>query len=78
MTTQNGESSRGLLLSVTNRTALAPGWDAVGGVGGAQLPRAPFKTFIMLLPVTFSLLDPQLVCHKNLKQLLIVVSLIFT
>ena len=36
--TQNGESSRDLLLS----------------------PRAPFKTLITLLPVTFSQLDPQL------------------
>ena len=47
--TQNGESSRDLLLSVTNRKALAPG----GGGGG-------FKTLITLLPVTFSQLDPQL------------------
>ena len=49
MITQNGESSRDLLLSVTNRKALAPG-------GGAQ----NVKTFITLLPVTFSQLDPQL------------------
>ena len=51
---QNGDSSRDHLLSVTNRKGLAPGG------GGAQPPRAPFKTFITLLPVTFSQLDPQL------------------
>ena len=61
MITQNGESSRDLLLSMINRTALAPGWGAGGECGGvAQPPRALFKTFIMLLPVTFSQLDPQL------------------
>ena len=48
MITQNGESSRDLLLSVTNRKALAPGG------------QTPFKTLITLLPVTFSKLDPQL------------------
>ena len=46
--TQNGESSRDLLLSVTNRKALAP------------RPPTPYRTFITLLPVTFSQLDPQL------------------
>ena len=46
--TQNGESSRDLLLSVTNRKALAPG------------PPTPYKTFTALLPATFSQLDPQL------------------
>ena len=56
--TQNGESSCDLLLSVTNRKALAPG---VGGGGeGARSPRAPFKTLITLLLVTFSQLDQQL------------------
>ena len=49
---QNGESSRGLLLSVTNRKALAP------GRGGGGEP--PFKTLITLLPVNFSQLEPQL------------------
>ena len=49
---QNGESSRDLLLSVTNRKALAP--------GGHSPPQPPFKTLITLLPVTFSQLDPQL------------------
>ena len=50
--TQNGESSCDLLLSVTNRKALAP--------GGQSPPEPPFKTYITLLPVTFSQLDPQL------------------
>ena len=50
--TQNGESSRDLLLSVANRKALAP---------GELCPtESPFKTLITLLPVTFSQLDPQL------------------
>ena len=49
--TQNGESSHDLLLSVTNRKALAPGGTA---------PKTPFSlTLITLLPVTFSQLDPQ-------------------
>ena len=50
--TQNGESSHNLLLSVTNRKALAP--------VGHSPPEPPFKTLISLLPVTFSQLDPQL------------------
>ena len=44
--TQNGESRHDLLLSVTNRKALAPGVPS-------------FKTLIKLLPVTFSQFDPQ-------------------
>ena len=52
MITQNGESSRYLLLSVTNRKALAP--------GGYSPPESPFRTLIALLPVTFSQLEPQL------------------
>ena len=61
----SSESSRDLLLSVTNRKALAP-WGGGGGV--AQPPRAPFKTLITLLPVTFSQLGPQLGvgCGKRL------------
>ena len=55
---QNGESSRDLLLSVTNRKALAPG-------GHSPRPPPPhthtYKTFTTLLPVTVSQLDPQLV-----------------
>ena len=54
MITQNGESSRDLLLSVTNRKALAP--------RGHSPAEPPFKTLITLLPVTFSQLDPQLGC----------------
>ena len=50
--TQNGESSRDLLLSVTNRKALAP--------GGLCPPDPPFKKLITLLPVTFSQLNSQL------------------
>ena len=54
MITQNRESSRDLLLSVTNRKALAPG-------GQSPPPsQPPFKTLITLLPVTFSQLDLQL------------------
>ena len=50
--TQNADSSRDRLLSVTNRKALAPGGTA---------PKSPtLKYFITLLPVTFSQLDPQL------------------
>ena len=41
-----------LLLSVTNRKALAP--------EGHSPTEPPFKTLITLLPVTFSQLDPQL------------------
>ena len=52
MITQNGESSRDRLLSVTNRKALAP--------GGHSPPEPTFKTLITLLPVTFSQLGPQL------------------
>ena len=58
--TQNGESSCDLLLSVTNRKALCP---------PAPPPSSPpYKTFITLLPVTFSQLDPQLGvgCGKRL------------
>ena len=55
MITQNGESSRGLLLSVTNRKALAPGRHSLQ----SPLP-PPFKTLITLLPVTISQHDPQL------------------
>ena len=51
--TQNGESSRDLLLSVTNRKL----W-LLGGTAPQTPP--PYKTFITLLPVTFSQLDPQL------------------
>ena len=51
--TQNGESSSDLLLSVTNRKDLAPG-------GHSPPDPSPYKTFITLLPVTFSQLDPQL------------------
>ena len=51
---ENGESSRDLLLSVTNRKALAPGGHSPPD------PHPPYKTFITLLPVTFSQLDPQL------------------
>ena len=47
---QNGESNRDLLLSVTKRKLWLQ----------AQPPRAPFKTLITLLPVTFSQLDLQL------------------
>ena len=54
--TQNGESSRDLLLSVTNRKALAP----VGHSPPDPPPPPPYKTFITWLPVTFSQLDPQL------------------
>ena len=54
--TQNGESSRDRLLSVTNRKALAPG----GHSPPDPPPPTPYKTFITLLPVTFSQLDPQL------------------
>ena len=43
-------SNRDLLLSVTNRKLWLQ----------AQSPRAPFKTLIALLPVTFSQLDLQL------------------
>ena len=53
---QNGESSCDLLFSVTNRKALAPG----GHSRPRPSPRAPFKTLITLIPVTFSQLDPQL------------------
>ena len=49
---QNGESSRDLMLSVSNRKPLAP--------GGHSPPEPPFKTLITLLPVTFSELDLQL------------------
>ena len=52
--TQNGESSRDLLLSVTNRKL----W-LLGGTAPAE---PPFKTLITLLPVTFSQLDLQLGC----------------
>ena len=52
MITQNVEPSRDLLLSVTNRKALAP--------GGHSAQEPPFKTLITLLPVTFSQLGPQL------------------
>ena len=60
MITQNGESSRDLLLSVTNRKALAP--------GGHSPQEPPFRTLITLLPVTFSQLGPQLGvgCGKRL------------
>ena len=51
--TQNGESSRDLLLSVTKRQALAPG----GGV----------IALITLLPVTFSQLGPQLGAGRRLS-----------
>ena len=58
---QNGESNRDLLLSVTNRKALAR---LLGGGGGGHNPQSPplhlFKTLITLLPVTFSQHDPQL------------------
>ena len=47
---QNGESNRDLLLSVTNRKLWLQ----------AQPPRDPFKTLIILLPVTFWQLDLQL------------------
>ena len=47
--TQSGESSRDLLLSVTNRKAFP-----------RHPPPTHNKTFITLLPVTFSQLDPQL------------------
>ena len=58
---QNGESSLDLLLSVTNRKALALGWGVCVCEGGAPQPhRAPFKTLITLLLVTFSQHDPQL------------------
>ena len=50
--TQNGESSRDLLLSVTNRKLWL--------LGGTAPKRLPYKTFITLLPVTFSQPDPQL------------------
>ena len=50
--TQNGESSRDLLLSVTNRKAFAP--------RGHSPLEPPFKTLNTLLPVTFSQLDPKL------------------
>ena len=53
MITQNGESSHGLLLSVTNRKALAPGRHSLQS-------SPPFKTLITLLPVTISQHDPQL------------------
>ena len=43
MITQNGESSRDRLLSVTNRKALTP--------GGHSPTESPFKTLITLLPV---------------------------
>ena len=49
---QNGESCLDLLLSETNRKALAP--------GGHSPHRDPFKTLITLLSVTFSQLNPQL------------------
>ena len=52
--TQNGESSCNLLLYVTNRKALASGGHS------PPEPPPPYKTFITLLPVTFSQLDPQL------------------
>ena len=53
MSTQNGESSRDLLLSVTNKKALA-------SVGHSP-SEPPFKTLITLLPATFSQrVDPQL------------------
>ena len=61
---QNGESRRDLLLSVTNRKALAP--ESCGAQhppppsSHPHTPRVPFKTLITLLPVTFSQLDPQL------------------
>ena len=56
----SSESSRDLLLSVTNRKALAS--------GGHSPPEPPFKTLITLLPVTFSQLGPQLgvSCGKRL------------
>ena len=50
---ENGESSRDLLLSVTNRKALAPG-------GRSPPDPPPYKTFMTLLPDTFSQLDLQL------------------
>ena len=56
--TQNGESSRDLLLSVTNRKALSPGGHSPPPP--PEPPHPPYKTFITLLPVTFSQLDPQL------------------
>ena len=58
--TQNGESSRDRLLSVTNRKALAP--------GGHSPPEPPFKTLTTLLPVIFSQLGSQLGvgCGKRL------------
>ena len=62
--TQNGESSRDFLLSVTNRKALALEGDGGGGVP----PRHPhFKRLITLLPVTFSQLDSQLGCWLGEK-----------
>ena len=62
--TQNGESSRDLLLSVTNRKSF--------GSWRAQPTRAPpapppYKTFITLLPVTYSQLDPQLGVYLRKK-----------
>ena len=43
------------LLSVINRKALAPVWHPL-----PPSPEPSFKTFITLLPVTFSQIDPQL------------------
>ena len=50
MITQNGESSRDLLLSVSNRKALAPGGHSPQTP--PPPPRPPLKTLITLLPVT--------------------------
>ena len=56
----SSESSRDLLLYVTNRKALA--------AGGDSPPEPPFKTLITLLPITFSQLGLQLGvgCGKTL------------
>ena len=54
--TQNGESSRGLLLSVTNRTALAPGWGAGGEWGRGHSPQEP--------PLKYSLCYYQSLSHN--------------
>ena len=44
---------------MTNRKALAP--------GGPPDPPSPYKTFITLLPVTFSQLDPAIGCWLRKK-----------
>ena len=54
---QNGESSRDLLLSVTNRKALAPGG---GGGQPPEPPPRPLQNINYITTSHFLTLDPQL------------------